>query len=172
MRKLLIYFLMCCATMTAQRVNYNEGAITIEGDTMLWTLKTDGTQYPWVTSRYQWGKSYYEADGEIAVNTERRQDDSDIIETYCFTNTSRHKVTWVNALRMSGMGPHLGLMVTEGSIDSYDVWERGSKKGMSNFRGVLALCPPDMTLKPGQSYRLTWRIFPHGPTDRRGAVCS
>lgn len=46
MRKLLIYFLMCCATMTAQRVNYNEGAITIEGDTMLWTLKTDGTQYP------------------------------------------------------------------------------------------------------------------------------
>lgn len=82
--------------MTAQRVNYNEGAITIEGDTMLWTLKTDGTQYPWVTSRYQWGKSYYEADGEIAVNTERRQDDSDIIETYCFTNTSRHKVTLKN----------------------------------------------------------------------------
>ena len=32
---------------------------------------------------------------------------------------------------------------------------------MSNFRGVLALCPPDMTLKPGQSYRLTWRIFTH-----------
>lgn len=32
--------------------------ISIEGDTMLWTLKTDGTQYPWVTSRYQWGKSY------------------------------------------------------------------------------------------------------------------
>ena len=201
MRKLLIYFLMCCATMTAQRVNYNEGAITIEGDTMLWTLKTDGTQYPWVTSRYQWGKSYYEADGEIAVNTERRQDDSDIIETYCFTNTSKRKVTlknigiytpfndnypnaktcmtgrcnahinangsgaWVNALRMSGMGPHLGLMVTEGSIDSYDVWERGSKKGMSNFRGVLALCPPDMTLKPGQSYRLTWRIFTHQGSD-------
>lgn len=201
MRKLLIYFLMCCATMTAQRVNYNEGAITIEGDTMLWTLKTDGTQYPWVTSRYQWGKSYYEADGEIAVNTERRQDDSDIIETYCFTNTSKRKVTlknigiytpfndnypnaktcmtgrcnahinangsgaWVNALRMSGMGPHLGLMVTEGSIDSYDVWERGSKKGMSNFRGVLALCPPDMTQKPGQSYRLTWRIFTHQGSD-------
>ena len=176
MRKLLIYFLMCCATMTAQRVNYNEGAITIEGDTMLWTFKTDGTQYPWVTSRYQWGKSYYEADGEIAVNTERRQDDSDIIETYCFTNTSRHKVTWVNALRMSGMGPHLGLMVTEGNIDSYDVWERGSKKGMSNFRGVLALCPPDMTLKPGQSYRLTWRIFTHQGSDfdeqllRRGGM--
>ena len=63
---------------------------------MKWTLATDGTQYPWVTSQYQWGKTYYEADGEIAVNTERRQDGSDIVETYTFTNTSKRKVSLKN----------------------------------------------------------------------------
>lgn len=192
-----LFCLLCCQIIAAQRVCYSDGSITIEGDPMTWTLATDGTQYPWVTSQYQWGKTYYEADGEIAVNTERRQDGSDIVETYTFTNTSKRKMSlknvgiytpfndnypdaktcmtqrcnahinangrgaWVNALRMNGVGPHLGLIVTEGEITDYDVWERGQKKGMSNFRGVLALCPPDMMLKPGQSYRLTWRIFTH-----------
>jgi hypothetical protein len=196
-----LFCLLCCQIIAAQRVCYSDGSITIEGDPMTWTLVTDGTQYPWVTSQYQWGKTYYEADGEIVVNTERRQDGSDLVETYTFTNTSKRKVTlkntgiytpfndnypdaktcmtqrcnahinangrgaWVNALRMNGAGPHLGLMVTEGEICNYDVWERGQKKGMSNFRGVLALCPPDMTLKPGQSYRLAWRIFTHQGDD-------
>ena len=192
-----LFCLLCCQIIAAQRVCYSDGSITIEGDAMAWTLATDGSQYPWITSQYQWGKTYYEADGEIAVNTERRQDGGDIVETYFFTNTSKRKVTlknigiytpfndnypdaktcmtqrcnahinangrgaWVNAMRMNGAGPHLGLMVTEGEICNYDVWERGQKKGMSNFRGVIALCPPDMTLKPGQSFRLTWRIFTH-----------
>jgi len=197
----LLLCLIFCQIIAAQRVYYSDGAITIEGDAMAWTLATDGSQYPWVTSQYQWGKTYYKADGEIAVNTERRQDGSDLVETYTFTNTSKRKVSlknvgiytpfndnypdaktcmtqrcnahinangrsaWVNALRMNGVGPHLGLMVTEGEICNYDVWERGQKKGMSNFRGVLALCPPDMTLKPGQSYRLAWRIFTHQGSD-------
>ena len=197
----LLLCLVFCQIIAAQRVCFSDGAITIEGDAMAWTLATDGSQYPWVTSQYQWGKTYYEADGEITVNTERRQDGSDIVETYSFTNTSKRKVTlknigiytpfndnypdaktcmtgrcnvhinangrsaWVNALRMNGMGPHIGLMVTEGEVIDYDVWERGQKKGMSNFRGILALCPPDMTLKPGQSYRLTWRIFTHQGSD-------
>ena len=208
----LLLCLVFCQIIAAQRVCYSDGSITIDGDAMAWTLATDGSQYPWVTSQYQWGKTYYEADGEITVNTERRQDGDDLVETYTFTNTSKRKVTmknigiytpfydnypdaktcmtqrcnvhinangrgaWVNALRMNGMGPHLGLMVTEGEVSDYDVWERGSKKGMSNFRGVLALCPPDMTLKPGQSYRLTWHIFTHQGDDfdqqllRRGGM--
>ena len=75
------------------------------------------------------------------------------------------KAAYVNSMRMSGVGPHLGLMVTEGEISDYEVWERGQKKGMSNFRGVLALSPSDMTLKPGQNYRLQWRLFAHSGTD-------
>ena len=178
-----------------------------------WLMKTDGTQYAWVTEKYQWGNGYLVADGvrqewmsggqagSIAVNMDRHPDGDDLIETYTFTNTSKKTVclggigiytpfndnypdaatcmtnrcnvhiwagdryAYVNALRMSGQGPHLGLMVTEGSVSDYDIWERSREKGMSNYRGVMALSPPDMTLKPGKSYRLTWRIFSHTGDD-------
>ena len=209
MKQILSILALCLAmTMTAQRiqVRFEQEQIRIGDDPMEWLLKTDGTQYAWVTEQYQWGKCYYTADGlvkseELIVKNERRQDGDDLVETYTFTNTSKRRVTlrnigiytplndnypdaktcmtsrcnvhiwpggkatYVNAMRMSGVGPHLGLMVTEGEISDYEVWERGQKKGMSNFRGVFALCPPDMTLKPGQSYRLTWRLFAHNGSD-------
>lgn len=72
---------------------------------------------------------------------------------------------YVNAMRMNGKGPHIGLLVTEGTISDYEIWERGSKKGMSNTRGVIALCPPDLTLKPHETYRLQWRVFAHDGQD-------
>lgn len=72
---------------------------------------------------------------------------------------------YVKAMRMNGRGPHLGLMVTEGAITDYDIWERGQDKGKSNVRGIIALCPPDMTLKPGASYRIQWRLFVHNGYD-------
>ena len=210
MRRLLtigVCLWLCVTTGRAQKVEYRDGVIAIEGSNVPWLLKTDGTQYAWVTDKYQWGKAYFTACGlngelivkgeEIKVETDRRQDGDDLVETYTFTNTSKRKVAlkdigiytpfndnypdakvcmearqnvhvwpggraaYVNIMQMSGQGPHLGLMVTEGEIADYDVWERGGKKGMSNFRGVFALCPPDMTLKPGQSYRLSWRLFAH-----------
>ena len=197
---LLATFVSSHASHLTPHVSYADGAITIDGDPMAWTLKTDGSQYAWVTDRYAWGQVYYDP-APVTVNVDRRQQDDDLVETYTFTNSSTEKVTlknvgiytpfndnypnaktcmtsrcnahiwpggraaWVNALRMSGKGPHLGLMVTEGEITDYDVWERGSDKGMSNFRGVLALCPPDMTLAPGKSYRLTWRLFAHNGDD-------
>jgi hypothetical protein len=187
---ILLMMTVLCLGIQAQRVNLND-----------WTMLTDGSQYEWVTDKYQWGNTYYDADGNISVKTDRRQDGDDIVETYTFTNISKKKMTvrnigiyvpfndnypdaktcmtsrcnvhiwpggkaaYINAMRMSGKGPHLGLMITEGKITNYDVWERGSNKGMSNFRGVFALCPPDMTLKPGQSYRLAWRLFTHNGTD-------
>ena len=85
--------------------------------------------------------------------------------------------TYVCALRMNGRGPHLGLMLTEGEIGDYEVLERGPQTGHSNFRGVLALCLPDTTLLPGQSLRISWRVFVHQGKDdfeaqllRRGGV--
>ena len=188
-------------TGRAQQVRIEQEQIHIGDDPMEWLLKTDGTQYAWVTEQYHWGKCYYDADGGITVKSERRQEGDNIVETYTFTNTTKKRVTvknigiytpfndnypdaktcmtsrcnvhiwpggkaaYVNAMRMNGVGPHLGLMVTEGEIVDYDVWERGAKKGMSNFRGVFALCPPDMTLKPRQSYRLQWRLFAHNGAD-------
>lgn len=75
------------------------------------------------------------------------------------------KAAYVKALPMNGKGAALGLMVTQGEITDYDVWERGPKKGMSNFRGVFALCPPNMTLEAGESYTLQWRLFAHHGND-------
>ena len=198
---LIILSLAFCLSLSAQRVNYADNSITIEGDSMSWLLKTDGTQYEWVTESYSWGKTYYHADGDIVVKVERKQVGDDLVETYTFTNVSNKtvqlkdigiytpfndnypdaktcmtsrcnvhvwpggKAAYVCALRMNGEGPHLGLMVTEGEITDYDIWERDMKKGMSNFRGVFALCPPDMTIKAGKSYRLSWRIFAHNGND-------
>lgn len=66
---------------------------------------------------------------------------------------------YVNAMRMGGTGPHLGLVLTEGSVECYDQWERGREKGNSHTRGVLALCPEDVQLRPGQSYSVAWTLF-------------
>lgn len=74
---------------------------------------------------------------------------------------------WVKAMRMNGEGLHLGLAVTEGAVDGYEIWERDRKKGMSNFRGCIALRLPVMTLKAGQDYRLSWTLFTHRGHDFR-----
>ena len=145
MKKILLLFtLLLTLTAGAQRVYFESGQLGISGEEMPWLLDTDGSQYAWVTDKYQWGNTYYDADGEIVVKTERRQDGDDLVETYTFTNTSKRKVTvknmgiytpfndnypdaktcmtsrcnvhvwpggkaaYVNAMRMSGVGPHLG----------------------------------------------------------------
>ena len=86
---------------------------------------------------------------------------------------------WVKAMRMCGTGKHLGLMITEGKINDYEIMERGTSAGASNERGVIVLNLPDISLKHGQSYTLCWRIFVHHGNDffeqiirRGGAVVS
>ena len=71
---------------------------------------------------------------------------------------------YVELLRMSGQGDGIGLMVTKGRIDDYEIWERGVEKSHSNFRGVIALCPGDTTLDAGQSMTVAWRVFRHEGT--------
>ncbi len=73
---------------------------------------------------------------------------------------------YVNAMHMSGRAPHLGLVLTKGSIPTYEIKERGREKDNSNTRGVIVLNPEDITLLPEQKYTLSWRIFTHqGPND-------
>ncbi len=68
---------------------------------------------------------------------------------------------YVNALRMGGFAPHLGLAVTEGAVVHYDIWERGRDKENSQTRGMFAMKLPEITLRPGEDYTLEWRIFSH-----------
>lgn len=68
---------------------------------------------------------------------------------------------YVNAIRMGGAAPHLGLMLTKGAVKSYEVWERGRKKANSHYRGIITLNLPNIILKPNESYSAAWTLFTH-----------
>ncbi len=67
---------------------------------------------------------------------------------------------YVFCTRMSGAEGGLGLIMQEGAIDGYEVRERSSKTGGSNFRGVIQLNPQNKTLNAGESYIIKWLLFP------------
>ncbi len=69
------------------------------------------------------------------------------------------RCTYTYAIRMGGKGPHMGMMLEEGSIGGYAISERGMDKGASNTRGIISLIPETFTLMPGRVYMLRWRIF-------------
>lgn len=205
-------------------------ALSIDGDEkqMNWLVKTDGSQYPWVTERYGWGLGYFttvtgtarvkhkwqlpasvSVDGmkvtykvdNIHIEVKRLLSNGRLTETYTFSNAGKKAVAladigiytplndnypnavacinrrtdvqvwdggnaaYINALRMGAFAPHLGVVVTEGAIKSYEIWERGINKANSQTRGVFAMNLPDMTLKPGAHYTLAWNIFPHKGND-------
>ena len=74
------------------------------------------------------------------------------------------QVSYVMALRMGGEGPHLGLVLTEGSLCGYSV-ERNqiAESCGSNDRGDFILHPsPVEMLAPGESFTVAWRLFWHG----------
>ena len=66
---------------------------------------------------------------------------------------------YAQAVPMSGRGPSLGLMVTDGAVTHYEISARGQNRGSSNTRGVISLTLPDMHLKPGESAGVSWRLF-------------
>ena len=73
---------------------------------------------------------------------------------FCGENTS-----YVMCLRMGGDSPHLGMVLTEGSLCGYSV-ERDITK-MSNDRGCFLLHPSPKEFAPGEVMKITWKIFPH-----------
>ena len=89
----------------------------------------------------------------------------------CMTNRAHAHIwtgentTYVNALRMGNHPPHVGLVLTEGEVEGYEVWERGRDKGNSQTRGVIALKLPDLHLQAGDTYTIAWDVFAHRGTD-------
>ncbi len=71
--------------------------------------------------------------------------------------------SYVMALRMGGESPHLGLMLTEGSLKGYSVERMAKTKGreeeLSNHRGCIILHPEPFVLHPGECYTLSWELF-------------
>lgn len=102
---------------------------------------------------------------DIAINTPFNDNYPDAITCY-HSRTNAHvwagnSGAYVNAMRMGAFPPHLGLVLTEGSIKSYEIRQRSHTKGLLNTRGIIALNPEDVTLQPYASYKLSWMLFSH-----------
>ncbi|MEI6949068.1 hypothetical protein V9K67_17935 [Paraflavisolibacter sp. H34] len=75
--------------------------------------------------------------------------------------------SYVNALRMGGSGPHLGLVFTKGALATYSVDNRDRYKDIpfaysaSNVRGTLVLNIAPFVLEAGGTHTVQWKLFWH-----------
>lgn len=69
---------------------------------------------------------------------------------------------YVDALRMGGDAPHLGLVLTQGALTAYSVYDRIQH---SNDRGQFVLHPAAMTIAPRQAKTIGWVLFWHQGAD-------
>ena len=65
--------------------------------------------------------------------------------------------SYVCCLSMSGKAPHLGLVVTSGSIDNYLI----EREKNSNDRGDIMLIVSPTVIKPREKYTVSWELFEH-----------
>ncbi|MGM7719790.1 hypothetical protein [Metabacillus sp. Hm71] len=101
--------------------------------------------------------------GDISIYTTFNDDygSSDV----CMTNKCHAhiwcggNVSYIMGLRMGGEGPHLGLILTKGSLKTYSV-ERDLSL-ISNDRGDFLVHPAQFVLAPGESYEIEWELFWH-----------
>lgn len=75
----------------------------------------------------------------------------------------------VMALRMGGKGPHLGLVLTEGSLCAYSV-ERDPAQS-SNDRGDFILHPSPTQLEPDAAFVVEWELFWFHDREEFEAIC-
>lgn len=73
--------------------------------------------------------------------------------------------SWILALRMGGAAKHLGLILTEGALQSYSVERNLVESCVSNDRGDFLLHPEVLHLCPNEKYVLRWELFWHDGKD-------
>lgn len=112
---------------------------------------------------YNGAHPYFTNAGSIAISfpLQDRYTDSVTCRDYrchahifCGEHTS-----YIMALRMGGAAPHLGMVLTKGSLSAYSV-ERDLKL-QSNDRGCFWLHPSAQEFAPGETMMLEWKVFPH-----------
>ena len=116
-----------------------------------------------VVISYNGAHPYFTNAGSIAISfpLQDRYADSVTCRDYrchahifCGENTS-----YIMALCMGGAAPHLGMVLTKGSLSAYSM-ERDLKL-QSNDRGCFWLHPSSQEFAPGDTMTLEWKVFPH-----------
>ena len=120
-----------------------------------------------ITERYTFinvsGKDIFTSIRDIGIYTPFNDDYTDAVT--CMTKRCHThiwcggNIAYVMALKMSGEGKHLGLVLTEGSIAGYSVERDLAKR--SNDRGDFILHPASVSLVPGESFTVAWTLFWH-----------
>ena len=86
-------------------------------------------------------------------------------ETECCLTSRAHvhlfcggDISWVMAMRMGGDAPHMGMVLTQGSLAGYSIEHNGP---FVHDRGKLILHPASAAWQPGEVKVWAWTIFPH-----------
>ena len=79
--------------------------------------------------------------------------------------------SWIKQTRMGGRGPHLGFVLTEGSLMGYSIESRDIIT-QSNTRGVFLLHPDISVIEPNQTIAFGWTMFWHESWDDFFAQCA
>lgn len=151
-------------------MNWIEGAVewgTVKMPDGIKVAVSSEEQADIVCERYTFtnttSKDIFTSIKDIAIYTPFNDDYKD--SQTCVTNRCHTHIwcggdiSYVMALRMGGETPHLGLVLTEGSIGGYSV-ERNFEK-MSNDRGDFILHPAPTVLAPNESFMIEWKLFAH-----------
>lgn len=73
-------------------------------------------------------------------------------------------IAWVNALRQGPSEQNVGLVLLEGSIDSYSM-DRENQTIKGNRRANLILNLELSSLRSGEEYTISWKLFTHKGTE-------
>ena len=120
-----------------------------------------------ITERYRFtntsDKPFFLSLTDIGIYTPFNDDycGSDIcIKMRCHTHIyCGGEMSYVMALRMGGEGPHLGMILTKGSLAGYSV-ERDVSR-ISNDRGDFIMHPTPQVLNPREAFEIEWKLFWH-----------
>jgi hypothetical protein len=87
---------------------------------------------------------------------------SDVYENRAHTHVwaSGGTSAWVKQIRMGGRGPHLGMIVTEGSLVGYSIESR-EEITQSDTRGVFVVHPDISNIDPNTTSSVSWTMFWH-----------
>lgn len=142
------YAKVICPSSLSAKVQHRFGADQLDTEIVI----TNNTTAPVMTSRTSIG---------IQLPLEDRYDSSAVcmvrrchVHVFC-----GNEISYVCALRMGGDAPHLGLVLTEGSLCGYSI-QRDLRR-ISNDRGCFILHPSPTELMPGESLHICWTIFAH-----------